>query len=251
MTRIPPEIDQLMWTVAEGDSQSARDEFVRRYPIYRDELLRRHATITGLRTGNPTTKIPQKSIPRFTPRELPPPERSPRQIAVVSGLVLAALAVGSYTLTTFLSPPPKAPTLPTRPPEETVAVTQPPVNRAPITPTPPSTHGNGIAPGTAEEPKYVRPTSLAIKSASMQTVLRMLGAQCGLRIIMAPGLPDTTVSVRYENMTPMAILQDMGAQYRFTPFDQGDGSVVIYPVASASGGLPTVDGSIEGRRLGN
>ena len=38
---IPPDIDEIMWTIAEQDDPNAVHQFVHRYPKYADELYHR------------------------------------------------------------------------------------------------------------------------------------------------------------------------------------------------------------------
>ena len=70
---------------------------------------------------------------------------------------------------------------------------------------------------------------MSIKRAPLQTVLKLVAAQGKLGITIAPGLSNPDVAIQYEDKTVIEILQDLGRQYAFTAFDQGDGSVLIIP----------------------
>ena len=67
---IPREIDELMWTIAEGTDHSAIEAFGDRYPNLREELLRRIRTVNALKSGNKSlksAKVPTKTTtPRFS-----------------------------------------------------------------------------------------------------------------------------------------------------------------------------------------
>lgn len=248
MSRIPPEIDQLMWTLAEEGNPNAEAEFLRRYPLYREELLRRRGTVSGLRTGRPMVKPEaKKPIPRFVPREKVAPQRpATRTLVGVGALALGALALGSYTLTSFLSPAPHAPgnaVVTTVAPPSAVNQETPSVQATP--------HPNfpDTAPAPEPEPRpipsYERPHSLVVKSAPLSDVLTLLGAETGVKVLAAPGMPNPTVAVEFHDMTAMQMLNDLGQQYAFTAFDQGDGSVVLYPAVdegSSSGSVRRIGG---------
>jgi hypothetical protein len=268
--RVPPELDTLMWAIAEDDSASAAEEFLRRYPGYRDELMRRQSAVAGLRASKPMTNHPLISdgvrpIPRFTPRKVRylPPE--PRQVAIASILGLAAIAAASFTIASLVSPRPAAvrDVVPPR-------IIPPPV----VQPTVPRTGSQGKleipAPAVVNEqvpkdreqerqsdttrpaPSADRPITLVIKGgARLRNVLRMVEIESGLTIVYGPGLPNPDVNAEYRQVAPIDILKDLGRQYGFTPFDQGDGTVNVFPAVDAHG-----DGSDSGgvktplRRIG-
>jgi hypothetical protein len=81
----------------------------------------------------------------------------------------------------------------------------------------------------APTPAYMRPQTMSIKRAPLQTVLKLVAAQGHLGITIAPGLANPDVAIQYEDKSVIEILQDLGRQYAFTAFDQGDGSVLIIP----------------------
>lgn len=232
MTRVPPEIDRLMWTLAEENNPGALDEFVRRYPIYREELARRRQAVSGLKTSRPAKPASVKPIPRFTPKEhVRPARKLDAAHYVVGTLVLAALGLASYTFTSSLTshptPPAPAPVVRTDPVQVPPTVVQKFPESAPPVQTPapqPET-----SPPKDNTPKYLQPQTLTIKAAKLHDALNLIGAQVGLNIVIAPGLPDPTVAVDYHDVTAVEMLADLGRRYHFTPFDQGDGSVVIYP----------------------
>jgi len=57
-------------------------------------------------------------------------------------------------------------------------------------------------------------------------------------ITIGPGMADPTISVDYQGVNSIQILEDLGRQYAFTPFDQGDGSVVIIPARDPNVKVP-------------
>lgn len=238
MSKIPPEIDQMIWTVAEQGNPNAETEFLRRYPLYREELLRRKAAVSGLKQSNPHSTPAAKAVPRFVPREVPKAKPAPRLVLAVGLLGLLTLAVASYTITSMLTPSPV----------QHVVVPEPPtvVRTDPVVPyVPPvvqeDTHREAVNPplntGTPPElvtPRYMRPKTLVVKKAGLVDVLKLIEGETGMRVVVAPGMPNPTVAVEYHDMTAMEMLQDLGQRYQFTPFDQNDGSVVVYPAVDDS-----------------
>jgi hypothetical protein len=253
--KIPPEIDDLMWVVAERNSDSAAAEFIDRYPIYREELLRRRETVKRLKTGGRKVTRSAREIPRFTPKSQPQFQTDRRFVLIAACFVLAAIAVASYTLTTFLSPNPvkkpsrvrafttaKVPSLP----KSEIVMTNPTPTLTP-SPTLVPTHTEPVKSTESPTPK---PRSISIKKAGLKSVIKLIAADSGLKIIFAPGMPNPPVTVSYHGLTAMEMLQDLGNQYLFTAFDQGDGSVVIYPAVDSTGGRDGNSGNSPVRRIG-
>lgn len=248
MKGIPPEIDQLMWTLAEEGNQNAQEEFVRRYPTYRQELLRRRETLSGLKTSRPKAPVnATRPIPRFTPKEVAPPRASRGTVATVGVLALAALALASYTVTTMLAPAPahSVEEIPPTPatslplPKATLPRESTEPNRTVEHSTAPENIPPDAVPPVDDTPKWAKPQNLVIKRAGLVSVLQLLGASSGLKVVVAPGMPNPTIAVEYHDTTPIDMLRDLGHRYAFTPFDQGDGSVVVYPVVEKSHVEPT------------
>jgi len=232
--RIPPELDGLMWTLAEEQNENAITEFERRYPNFRAELLRRRRMVDGLRASRVgVAPVETPRVPKFSPRETRPAPVPSRSLAIVGGLVVAALAVAAYTATIILSgePTATAPIVANQSPRTDVTTTepQPPIVAPENAPQAPQQDVPRADPPAAPEPRWAKPQSLHVKRAGLVETLRLLGAQAGLRVEIAPGMPNPEIGVDYDDMSAIDILQDLGRQHGFTPFDQGDGTVVIYP----------------------
>lgn len=263
MRRLPPEVDQLLWTLAETGSAQAVEEFEARYPQYRYELGRRMTMVRGLK-GEKVRAEKAQAIPTFRPRPLPS-RANPRALAWTGALVLAALAAASYTLTTTLSAPPEP-----RPDPRPAPVAQTEVKPAPAPPEP-APHRSSVVenapkppPETDETPDdvkpdatpaYLRPQTVKMKRAPLVDALKVIAMQGGLKIVMGPGMPNPDIAVDYEGKNTIEILQDLGRQYAFTPFDQGDGSVLIIPARDDGAPAKPADGAHPGevfpnRRIG-
>src|SRR5690349_8339480 len=99
MRRIAPEVERLMWLVAENRDPKAIADFELRFPELKGELAKHMAMVSGLRTAG--KKTPPHSIPRFVPRYAHV-QRRPTGLYVALAFVLGAMAFGSYAGYTVL-----------------------------------------------------------------------------------------------------------------------------------------------------
>lgn len=239
MRKIAPEVEELMWTLAEHRDPDAIDEFGQRYPDLRGELGKRLALTTSLVGARITGS---SEIPRFRPKALPPPIWTRPAAIAGAGVALACLAFGSYYLTSALA----TPRVSERPP--VVIQQQPDAPREAqdrggpkVLPDGRLPQG-GAAPGTtagsiAELPKHLRPQTLSIKSGRFQDVIALLGQYCGLQIEM-PDMPaelaDALVEASYQDMAPIAMLEDLGAKHGFSAFYEGGNKILLVPARPSS-----------------
>lgn len=241
MKGIPPEIDQLLWAVAEDESPAAGDEFVKRYPALAGELARRRQMIRGLRGGRIVAERAEPfAAPKFQPRPVTTPA-SPRTVGLVTALGLAAVAVAAYTVTLFATPKPEV----KRPPAPVRQVPLAPVTprgeityRQPEEQSLPKVPPTGVVPPAPspapEEASTLKPVSFHVQQANILNVFAMLGAQAKMKIMPAPGFPRITLNADYEGLNAIEILQDLGHKHGFTAFDQGDGSILVIPAVDES-----------------
>jgi hypothetical protein len=238
MKRIPEEIDSLMWSIAESGDEAAHDQFAIRYPQHAAEMRKRMAMVNGLKRAKPKSD-PVRAVPKFSPRrDLPEPKPAWTPAAWAIGLSLAALGVASFTAYSILGPKPDS-----RPRNVTVNTDRGPQvqpwgdNPRPKI-VPPISPNDGmrteptdrdVPPVRNSEPAYLRPTSVHIAKAKLADALALIGAQSGLDVVVAPGFPDVEVTVDYDGLSAIQILQELGRDYGFTAFDQGNGSVIAVP----------------------
>ncbi len=242
MKRVPADIDQLMWTIAESADVAAADDFERRFPEWKSELESRMAMVRGLRHARPPVVAPTPVIPKFVPRANPAP--APRRLGWVAALsATAVIAFGSF-LWVALNPPPP-PTVPT-PQGGQLSPSGPPASEGsdqvlPDDPTaaqstPPG--GQQTVPPPTE--RVVMPWEhrhdLSVADASLIDVLNLISDTTKLKIEIAPGMPNPMINVSYTQRTGMEMLVDLGREYGFTPLEQARGSVLIVPVVEQSGG---------------
>jgi hypothetical protein len=239
MKGIPPEIDRLLWAVAEDPGVEAGDEFVRRYPQYAGELARRRNLVRGLKNSRPKGKVGSEVRPRVAYRRTTKRSTPRGLIVAVSVLGFAAVAAAAYTLALFTAPQ-KAVVI--RPQTKPIPIQdeEPRVTPPPDVKTPPEVAPDNPPPDeplNEEEPDAnaaIRPTpvdeiTFRVRGADIESALIMLGEQAKVRIVVAPGMPKMTVEADYRRLPLASILADMGERYGFTAFDQGDGSVIVVP----------------------
>jgi hypothetical protein len=241
MSRIPADLDQLMWTLAEKPDSSAIEDFERRYPEYRYELGRRLAAVRGLR-GLKTSPASQ-SVPAFRPRERTPVSQ-PRWVVLGAGaLALAAFGFATYTGITLVGQQSRSIQAKTDvPPVVQAEAPKRRVTEVPAPPPPVAAPNPAPAPAPAPQPAFRRPQNLEMQGAPLVTALEMIAAQAGLKLVTAPGMPNPAVNLAYQGWTPIEMLKDLGRQYAFTAFDQGDGTILVVPAID-----PTVADSSPGR----
>ena len=189
-------------------------------------MIRRANLVRGLKGA---ARRPLRSdIPAFTPRYHVSTAPSPRALAVAGGLVVAALAVASFAITTLLAPSPAAPS-PVPGISETVSRPFSPSPNPPMAQHAPLPPAVSDANETRPVPKYLQRHSVSLKGASLSDAVRLVGAMTGIQVEIAPGLPDPVVNLDYHDRTGLEILQDLGRQYAFTPFEQESGHVLVIP----------------------
>jgi hypothetical protein len=199
---LPPEIDEMLWVVAESRDDATVQEFERRYPQYRAELYKRRAMLEALRKARPTETPPRRSTP--LPRERVLHRASPLRLwwAPLMGLFLAGVAIASYWITRELvhSPP-------------TPALTQEPAPRPEVMPTPrkagvggaemqpfPQATPRDTAPGSVPRPSAPPPGAprvvLPLKGLTLHQALREVSRQAQIPITIMPDVPEMPLNLR-------------------------------------------------------
>ena len=245
---IPPELDDLMWTLAESGNDQAIDEFGDRYPQYRGALTKRIETVRGLK-GAKKPLEPKPVAARFVPKEKIAPDTSRWAMNVAIALGLLAVAAISFLVTALLNPEPKPePSVETPAPVHST-VSEPKTS----TPEPKLPASVPVVPEATDAKSDLASTkriSLSIKGAQLKTIFLLIEKESKIRVIAPDSMQDATVDAVYKDMSPMEILTLMGEAFNFTALDQHDGSIVIIPVKPGTRGPETGSPKDNRRRIG-
>ena len=250
MSKIPADVERLMWLVSESNDPHAIRDFEARFPQFGPELARRRRMVADLKgaKGHPTP--PDNRIPAFTPRPAPT-ATSARSLWVVGSLAAVALAFGSYSIGVWMTKePPKLPPVQpveTRPPVvPDTNIYTPPAQTKPNPPEPTATVPAGTTPPPVANHEPLRTLTLA--NTSLTAALKMIGQVAGYNVEIAPGFKDQQVSIDYTDVTTSEMIRDLGTRYGFTAFDQGEGTLIIVPAVDDAGS--TGDPKEPERKLG-
>jgi hypothetical protein len=241
LKKLSPEIDRLMWGVAENPSAQALDEFGERYPEYRGELLRRVEMVRGLRYEAKGPKIKIREIPKFEPKPVAT-QSIPRGATVAAGLAFAALAFAGFTIFNSrhaVNPPPPVqvneeplhapPVVYTNPSPPPLTIESPPKveNRSMIENRPAPTE----APSGSDND---RKKDMTLKDVDLVAALHLITDGTNLKLEIGPGFVNQKVTLAFHNKTAEAMLFQMAKDYAFTISDEGDNRLLV---------LPTPDGN--------
>jgi hypothetical protein len=237
--RVAPDLERLMWLIAEESDTAAMTEFGERFPELRGELAKRMSMVHALRVAGKTAAAPRESIPRFAPPKPSSGFRSDRVLWMAGAFAAVAVALGSYSLTSRLL---GSPSLPDAPPAVERTVVHPPEGN-PRVAVPDSSAQELGPPAMPGPPEAIvraseRPRTIRMDGVPLLVALEAIASEAGMSLEIAPGMPNPEISVSYEGIGVVEILQDLGRRHGFTPFDQGTGSILVIPAVDArsSGG---------------
>ena len=247
MSKIPPELENLMWTLAESGNQQAVSEFEARFPHLRVELAKRTGMVRSLRSTRPGN-VTSPAIPRFVPGAATATEPSRGMYTAAFVFAAIALSVFAYTAVVAHHPRPVEPqSLPQIPLQnEPASQTAPLVRNSPAV-NPPLVYPPAVGPAPNTGPRSLRdeppiltptehtwekPQTLAMRNVPLQTVLEAVGEEGGLAMDIPPKMPNPTITVDYHDVSAESILQDLGRTYAFTPILSDDGSAIMIPAVA-------------------
>jgi hypothetical protein len=229
MKGIPPEIDALMWQLAENDNPVAQAEFESRHARFGPELTRRIRMVGELRQAGKTVV----HRPTFTPRPARVAPASRWAIGAAAGLAFIAFAAVVFVATTSGQKPSEPrPTVthqktdPSVPKNDEVIVPEKNLPKQPVV-------RGGDPP--QEEPKpenvsdYSKPRDIRIEDTQLTAAITLVAQGSGLEVTLAPGFQDRRVSLDYRGLSAIEILTAMGEQYGFTVFQESEGHLLVVP----------------------
>ena len=228
---IPREIDELMWTIAEGNDSSAIEEFGNRYPNLREEMLKRMRTINALKSGN---RLPRSTqVPTFQNAKVKPTDWR----WAGASFAIAVLALSAFSIWKSIpkvEPPVKVLPVNTEAaqlPDNTILYNN--NQDQPINATPrqgvPSTSRPRQNSTNSTLPKPEKLKSMQIESATLQAAILLIANEDHMSVSFAPGMPNPTIKVNFQNMAPLDMLKELGQQYAFTTVLDGDHAIIIIP----------------------
>lgn len=232
MKRLAPDIERLMWLVAEGHDPKAIADFEARFPELRLELSKRISLVSGLKSAG--KHVRPRQAPRFVPRSPAPKPAPTRGLVLAFAALIVAGAFATYVATTKLGRHEAAPiaqSVDRRESGPPVAPAERPDGMRPIQVNPPT--GDPIP---TPPPPMVRPNdplqrivTVKMDNAPIEGAVLMVCQQAHLRYEIAPGMPQDFISVDYEGVPAAQVLEDLGAKYGFTALPQEEGKVLIVP----------------------
>lgn len=233
MSKLPQEIDDLMWEVAENETPELMDDFAARYPEHKQELLRRIKMVRGLKGSRPKAAKPKAA---FKPRPYQPPKVSfsPWAAAgIAASLIVTGVLAGFGIQSIFFSKPPQV-VAQNKPNEE---IDGRDLERSTWIPNPPAQVQASDSPAPPKEPEdspgIVAPMDMRItvinERARLSQILNEVAIKAGIRLQAAPGMPEMDVAVEYRDQTALAILNDLGRTCGFTPLRQTDSEALLIP----------------------
>lgn len=245
MSQAPPEIEALIWSIAETGDAQAVAEFEARFPNYRLELLKRVNAVQELRKAK--GDIPARPA-LFVPTPKPPAWARFGKAGVAS-VALVGVAFASFWGSGRLFGA-QAPSMgqgqqpSTRVAEVRTAGAQganptkgamrETMNQDGDVKTTLPTNPTPIPPTRLPTPDE-KPLTIHVERANLLTLLDGLAQQVGWQMEIAPGTPDPEVRVDYDQVPAVQILQDMGKRFGFTAFDEGNHKILIVPARDGTG----------------
>lgn len=233
MRRVAPDVERLMWLIAEERDPKAIADFEARFPDLKIELAKHIAMVSGLKSA--ARKLPPHEIPRFVPRHVQPAPVLNRMVYVVAVFVLGAVAFGTYAVTSLVTAKPVT-KLGTSNPQPEGSVLSPPSSDPLLQKVVPPSQSTPSGPATAVDPTpqagdpLDKPISLDVEHAPLEAALLMVARSAGLTIQIGPGLGQKEVALVYQGMSARQVLDDLGRKHGFTCLPQERGNILVIPV---------------------
>ena len=256
MTKLPPDIDRLLWDIAESHDPKAIDEFGQRFPHLRTELGKRLRMVESLKTARSKVK---NNIPQFKHQKPVPRTKSALLIAAWA-LALLALASASFLITKLAINGPQKVTSS----QSLISTEQAPkkkninnqrerngtnlYSKSELPPNgsgTPSVTGGGA--GNAQESTQVQKAnsshnhliSMRLHNVPLQTAIDAVAISGHFSVQFAPGLSNPKVNMSYTDSPAIDVLKDLGQTFNFTPIRQSKHFYLLIPARNNSGNNST------------
>ena len=247
--RLPPDIDRMLWEIAESQDSNAYDDFEKRFPQLVGELGKRIQLVRELRDARGDAS--HRPLPRFDRRDPARFGPQPKAILALCAATVACIGLGAYVVTSRLANLPKiiAPSpVPLGPPgyvgnqgSSGPNVNVPTPRKTPVTPQTPTQPTNT----PAQLAPYLEPQKLVqVDRAKLQVAILLVAASGKLDVEFAPNMPNPDIRMEYRNMSPLDIIKDLGPRFGFTAFREGGNKILLIPKVDPNAAqLPAATGS--------
>lgn len=241
---IAPEVDKLMWSVAESGDARAIEDFVRRFPELKHELSKRAYLVGGLRDAKSLhLNIPPR--PAFVPNAKGGGSVVPRGKSAIALSLVAGIAFAGVTYLKLQStgaPVGQTPVVSggairtcdtdarhSIPHRHSMTMVEPTVVQSPE---PIEDIAHRPYPRTVPQKNAgarEKTDDVTLKQAPLQAAIHVVATHFGLSVETAPDLPNPSVDLEYHGQTGSQILQDMGKRYGFNVVEEGTNKYLLLP----------------------
>lgn len=221
MKKIPLEIDELMWQVAEAGDPMARLEFAGRYPQWVTELDKRAAVVRRFRSAKPAASVAPFQ-PALSANQARRPFSWRGAPMALAGLALAAIVVGQVVVS--LSSSSQSRTSDIAPLGRSAGL-GPAIGREAVV-------KEGRSVDGPISVKALDPQRLVVNIASgpsLRATLLNLARDSKINLVFAPGFKDEQVKIEVHYADYRHALERMGHEFGFTAFEQEEGTFLLVP----------------------
>lgn len=233
--KMPPDLDRLAWSVAEGGDPRARAAFAARHPEWADELERRVEVVIERREVGRSVEFA---------RGAPLEGRGSRRPLGLAAALFGGLAVGGAVLAGALlliaprAAEPVAGTPPSRLGGVPSGAPSPPVadGRTQTADVPPSIPPSEDQVSKGSDEGSEAPTTIRLRRTSLHAALGLIGEAGGLRVRIDPAVPDPEVQEDLVDLTPREMIASLGGRYGFRVVPEGPSSLFLVPLPEGGEG---------------
>ncbi len=230
--KVPRELDELMWAVAEQRNPETNEQFLERYPEFAGELDQRVKMVSDLRGSRPKC-APSQFVPRETVRQFGP---SRLAIAGVAVLVLASVTFATFATVQFVNAKRSPRVLAEKLPEV--------IFTPPTFPVPGPTEGTGLEGMTPKEPlgtspqpeqpivqfdPYMGLVTIESEDIQLSAAIEQIATRAGLRAQIAPGFEEKRIKISFVNRPAIDVLKILGDHFGFVAVKDGTVDLLIIP----------------------
>jgi len=229
--RVPREIDELMWVVAETGDPETNEQFLERYPEFAGELDQRVKMVSNLRGSRPR-KSPSQFVPRENVRHFGP---SRLAVAGVAVLVLGSVTFATFATVQFVNSKRSQPPLVETPQE---IIFNPPSFPVPGKTLDPEVDDTAVMPLASGTPPvqdnvpfdpYKGLITIESEDIQLSAAIKQIASSAGLDATIAPGFEDKRIKISFINQPAIEVLNKLGSYFGFTPVKEGVVDLLIIP----------------------